>query len=992
MGLAGATRLLQAAACGAPMFARPLLVIAILLLMPVGAALTGLSLPEVAPATSSTEPAQDSPGHAPLDAVAITPQGEPTHGQMPEPEPADAVMQALDFVDAEMGLVPEVHQNIRLMLQPNGTLNETGDETHTHAGVGGEGLDAVWNTAFYGTPRKIIMADIDGDGRQEQVVATEIGVTVIDADGKLLWARHIGSPVTGLAVEDFGENGKLEVGLSTSWGSQNPRIEVIDAATGHIDWVYLSQYSVLGMRFTDGDIVAADVAGNHFRLDGGNGELLRSTNVEFLPDVGAVVASHWNLGHYLFEAGDVNGDGVTDTMSAGLYYARASVPFALYSINYYTIIHAVDGASGDILWIHAVMSEPNHDGFTFTLVTALSDIDYNGDGLAEVAYGGYAMRFMFQLSLAGIWYETFLRVSHSETPAVSLPVSSKELLLPLLPLEMYLDVDGVDIDADAGDEVIAIRTLALDALPDTGRYNYERYKAAANADGNPTMVALSDVTIHTDSNLAMWRGDGDVAHLLGYTDDAGINRVDSIDFAGQVVASLDLGNRRATAATLSAQGLAVGTVGTMETYAGNTQLTAFAMRGSPIEFDAADYDGDSYPDALVRSTDGNVYVIDGLTGVIVDALFGDLDVINIEINDGQWRITIVEDFQRAMMVWDPEKASSTWSVEYDYYSGGAGLWYDADGDGVQDMVQAWDYRDHTITVVDGSTGDDLFTETFELPFSFFRPDVGFAMRGLGVDTLVLVDESYGMVAVTGDKVSWSKDFDYFVWDFCGVTADLDGDGADELLTLRDERDIIAEIFDAAGNPKPWAGLPDINWLYECQMERVAAVGGDDVLVGLSYTNSDYDAESGVGRYTGGGWAWKAFGSDDFVAGGLVVLGVDPRGDGTFYYGQEDHVVVARWSDGKELGQFTLNGPRVRMGVVVDLDGSAPSEVVALAADGLVWAMATDAAAVRGALEAEAVAQGKLDAGETIDSVAGKKSPGLSLVVLLGAVLVLARRR
>jgi outer membrane protein assembly factor BamB len=959
-----------------------------------------------------------------------------------------ALRQALDVLDearvpTQEADAPPGVAGLRLLLsdldrqepsnQSNATNNETGTQSHHHANVGDEGLGSVWVAAFHGVPSRVALGDIDADGVPDVVSGSEIALTAISgADGSLLWARHIGSPVTGLLLLDVNGDSRLDVAFSTGWGGQTPRVGALRGATGDVLWEFVGRMSsFLGLRATgsgpNADILTVATNGTHYRLAAADGRVVWKTPVDLLPTTGALVAGYYNFGQYLYEAVDLTGDGVADPVSASLQYYYGG--FLVGVFQQFTIVHALDGATGQRLWIHPVGGDPST--FGFHMLYDLEGLDARGDRSLDLAFAGMSIRYYSVPFAATVpTAEAFVRVLDGSSNTVGVPLGDVSSVGPGFTLERYLELERTDMDGDHRDELYVLSSVVLDQVLNGFSFTLKRYALPPSATSHPTMLLLSDTGVGLKGALSTRlssidpEGDGKRdALLLQRTKEAStIQRVTDISVAtttivpGETVRAVGvMGDRAGVATNLAVEVRSFPDLGQVR--------SRFDQRGTPRGLLTHDHDGDSYPDLFVKSTDGNVHVVDGLTGRMLetldwtdttDAFSGVRDLRIVRFEGDAVDDYIIVRSNGSAEAWDGASHQARWKARA--LSDGSGVvWFDANGDAFPDLLSSYNYVDRTLTATNGRTGQTLWTADMpesDSPLFFLDRYVPARLSTPNTEDIVVFDNGNLLFAIGGSsgKLLWNEKLETYYTGVCFGAVDHEGDGTDLFYFAGRDKRMTLRSYGRDGRIEEVPVLEEKATGVICRLDAAPRGDkpGEDLLASFAYalpmTSSPTAFMSGFGRYAGHSWVWQDIqASPPEEYGALRLLGIDASGPdgGRFYYGWQDHVFARRWTDAGFLGEFTINGPFVVDGTVLDLDRSTPAEAITVTSDGLLWALADDPQKVLSALDDEAVRLGKEPpSGASADEVREKSKPHrwipgpepwLVLAALAGALVALRRR-
>ncbi|MEK6976125.1 MAG: PQQ-binding-like beta-propeller repeat protein [Candidatus Thermoplasmatota archaeon] len=926
---------------------------------------------------------------------------------------------------------PEGLRALDALVQMQNGTNSTqlpgmnGTRSHHHGDLGDQGLAPVWAAVFHGVPRISDAGDLDGDGVIDAVVGSDLSVSAFSgATGDLLWADHIGSAIVALRV--LPQDGRVL--YATSWEAQTPRVVMLQAETGQLVWQHIGEVAYLTatpQRDAAGsDVLAVDAMGRHSLLAFADGSELRSTATDLLPNTGAIVAGAYNFGHYLATAGDLTGDGVTDTVSVALNLVFV-FGVQVYVFDVYATVHAVDGATGEVLWRHFYGVEPL-PGFRLSAIVAIGLVDAQGDGSLDVSYSGFTYDFVQNVPVPLV--ETHLRVLQGSATAVAPIIATRSFVTPLLQLELITDLDRTDVQGDGPEELAVMRYSLVAGLLSGTSSTYERYTLPTGAQGSQTMLVLSDVAFSIGESIKGFDADGDGRRehaLMGTTGHWALVAPDGTLTAD--VEPLDV-----TVLTMVPMGDRIGlaTLGEFQLHSTATPVdvaTRYFLRGSPLEFQVADRDGDGTDDLYVLSTDHNLHVLDGLTGLVqatveLGSLTRSLRVADVTGDQRpdvlvQRRTEVDGSLTYALQALDALDGNVVYTTATvgTSLAGGKPGWLDGNGDGVPDLVPSWILTSSSsgsglagkLTAVSGRDGTTLWEgeQSIEDVYPYWDRMVAANLDGGPGEDLVLVDWSNGALALDGatGKRLWWIGWDDYYYNGCVGRVDADGDGTDSvLLVTTDYQDPVVQLI-TAGKSANVKMIDDARYIYACKIVPVSdAEGRDDVLFSASYSDEDYDVQGGIQRLSfASGNAeivWSEMSQrSDIEADALFALGADggaPDG-GRVYSAWQDHVFVTRWTNGSLVGEFAINGPFVEAGLAMDLDGRTPAEAVVLGGDGLLWALSENAGVVRDRLAEEAAEQGKADAFGP-DVSRGKKSngiPALGLPMLAaGAAMAVALRR
>lgn len=918
----------------------------------------------------------------------------------------------------------------------NGTLS------HHHGNVGDLGLSPVWASIFYGVPLVSTSGDLDADGVVDVVIGTDLAIAVVSgATGGQMWARHIGSAVTAVFVFDAGGMAGLEVGYSTLWEAQTPRVGVLAGRTGAIQWEHIGETPFLTAAAASAaegsDVVAIDVDGIHTRLSAATGEPVWTFDTDLLQDPGAgttPVPVHSNLGTYLATTADLDGDGTTDTISVGAYQ---------YALNWYSVIHAVDGATGQRMWLTNVGGDPHV--IAQGIVYDIDALDTQGDGSFDIAYSFLVLRYDAVGTVLFYWEQGW-RVSKGDSDTVGVPIASHTVVTPVVPVEVFTDLEHTDVDGDGRHELATLHELVTNSVLGEDLLRYERYSLPPfGSTADPTLILVSDVSIaagNTARIVAFDRdGDGGRDHSIArFVDDTGTWTVVAAE--GQLDGPHDTGRDFVRVAQRSGDRIAVGLGGVLQWRPADDLAVvteAMALHGAPRIVRFADADLDGTADAFVLASDGAVHVVDGLTGLVNASIAVGSDVRDIAITaiGGSSRPDVLlvrsdaEGFGADTLEgWDGESGTRLYSrgptaVFQDPAVSGAPVWFDGDGDGDLDFLHEWDLTDDSLVAAEGSIGRDLWRASPALAEGtnvtrWLHGSVGRFGGVVGEDLLLaagqgllIVDGGNGRtlgwhpVASNGSNALGRGPIT------CMGGADADADGVQSVYAIHSGSvgDLARRLDNGTWTVLDW--VPDQSDVVRCVLQAVkVGAGREHLLVSMVWTGRGDDAgEAGsrVGRYDPAtdAWVWEIVRNQPLVeVQAYFSLGADvgADGEGRVFFAWQDHVYALEWSNGTAIGEFAVNGPFVLAGGPLDLDGQRPAEAIVLAADGLLWALAEDRDAVAARLADKADDQGKASnygVGEAFEAPPLEKeskkngippAPFPWLAIALAAAVWTARRR
>ncbi|MGB1697386.1 MAG: PQQ-binding-like beta-propeller repeat protein [Thermoplasmatota archaeon] len=838
--------------------------------------------------------------------------------------PQEQLAAFLDEIDADF----PSKSMLRLMAQPNGTngtvLNETGTHSHKHEGVGGDGIYSVWAATFYGETRIMAPADVDGDGLEDVLLGTNVGLTAVSSTGTILWHYPLGNEVRTLEY-DADSN---QILYATLWQAQLGEVGLLDAATGEPVVKITDTAHFVSAALHDDGFLVATVDGFVVKYDDFGDEIWRY-DTRLIPDTVAVVAFHVNLGTYHAEAADFDGDGIRDMAVATLNYRSAGLLAGTFEA--YTQIHAVNGATGNLLWITMENADPVI-GFSANVITDMTAVDTRGDGSMDLAYGSFTYRFYYvPFAVSQITYESSLRAIDGSSDRAPVLLGSRTLMTPVLPLEMYGDIEAVDANGDGQQEVAVLRFDLASALLNGEGPRMESYSFIPHAPGQAASMVLSDVVfLNGDApTLSTYEGNGIEVFLGSTVDTSGVAIPSTL--AGESVLQF---NAPPLLATLVNGEVVVATKGELVLPGAVTPL-----RGLPTSIVAGHFDGDVTPDFFVHSTDGHVYALDGLNGQVISSIrVGTGSIVAVEdVNfDGRDDLimTLEVGFDDQLRAQDAT-GKTLWSVEYNQFSIAFGNipMFDGNGDGVTDYLIAMNGFSDGTRAINGRDGSTLWSKEYRQESSlypFFRD--ASAIGSGAQDLLTLSYKGYARIDGKTGNLDWDiQDEDYIYTGCIGEIATGSGTAPYVLYDSFDGVQSKARI----GNTWKNVDLFDAAGLSSCQVTSM----GDETLVSARYYTEDFNSRAGFARVNSNGTVWNQWGG---VAeyNQLEVFGIDANAN-TVYMAWEDHVRAMDWSTGDVVADFTFNGPFVRSGDLTNLDGFGAMEVAALASNGILWILSED---------------------------------------------------
>ncbi|MEA3191282.1 MAG: PQQ-like domain [Thermoplasmata archaeon] len=769
--------------------------------------------------------------------------------------------------------------------------------------LGADGLQLAWLQAFLGVPTILRAVDLDGDGGTDLVAGTDTGLVAVD--GKtwtVRWARPIGSPVVGLEVDAAAKPARIAV--ATGYGGRPSEALVVAANDGALAWRTAIPGGATGLALAGSDLLVATTTGAT-RLAAADGAVAWDAAPALLPATGAIVAALLNGGFYLSAFGDLTGDGVPDVAVArnAVAYATAVLTGA-YSER--LEVHAIDGATGAALWVHAMGGEGGTTAYT--LATDLDLLDTRGDGTLDAAVAGVTIRYTSAVLASASSYEPFVRVLDGTGSAgLAVPLGSRGTLTPALPIELFTHLDHADAGAGAGDEVAVVRFSLADSLLGSP-FNLERY--AMPDEGSGAMVLVSDVAIPV----------GVVYDLVAPAGGAGARDLMAVglDAVRVTAAGAEAGRREMDPSALTALDVGGATVlGTPEgllVTSGDLQATTAEVpfHGSIRQAVRAGQGAGGF--VAVAATDGALHVLDGVTG----ARLARHEVAGLGSIHASGNLLVLQHTNETTWLegWFLPSGDVAWRTELEHPR--TLVWFDGDGDGVDDVLAEYDSPAQTLRAVNGATGKTLWTSKLDT-LSLTGSRV-FAIPRMGVDDLGIEDfgDRHQLDGATG-KLLWS-DTDGFSSTCVGVAEAPDG-----LLAAaeRDGDELVVRVYDRAGDAatiKP--GLTANNCVLTPApggFLLAAAVWEDDAIHGH------------LSRHSGATNAWTL----RFDGATVAVLLQDEASD-RLYLQVGDQFLVRSLATGAALGGIGLGMP-ARQAVAHDLDGNGTMDLLLRTPDGLLRA-------------------------------------------------------
>ncbi len=887
-----------------------------------------------------------------------------------------------------------------------------------------------WVTAFLGSPRILRMADLDGDGGRDVVAGTDLGVVAVDGNtAQVRWFRPIGNGVRGLEIGQYDGGKGQDVAYATGWGARDPLAAVVSGVTGSVLWQVDLPSPALTIALVPGDkpdMLVATMAGTHVRLAGADGATVWSTDSNLLPSTGAVVAGYFNLGHYLASAGDVNGDGTPDLVSAALVYYYASAPLAVWSFNEFTMLSAVDGATGNMLWHHPIGAEPTAD-FSFTVLSDLDALDTKGDGSLDIAYTGATMRF----DAAIVSYRPFLRVVDGASAVVGTLLGTRETASSQVRLELFVALDHTDVNGDGRDEAVVLRESIVQSLTVGGSLFLERFAFASDPTTAGLMLVLSDISL--PFSYGAWLaptsaapGARDVAVLMPWADGS----VERIDAAGKSVGVREFASQGAMS-ILDMEGVTVvGTEAGLEfsdhTFAKIGAQTLFF--GRPLQIEVVPASG--APVIAVRSSDHAIHVLDPVTGQrMLRTVVPGLNSLHADTHADTGLLFVGSyvqgdfDSSRLMEAWHMPEATVVWSQKYGGYSYGVpgGVhWFDGNGDGIDDALVQAGYAGsgkYSIKAVSGSDGSTLFDAALPAgAFSYyFYQAATVRFGGHAGDDFVLADWRYtwAFEGSTGKNL-WKLELDYEP--DCMTAADFDADGAEALHYMRYDwrsRDVVIGQVGLDGKAQETALPGDDNFWINCWYAQGPS---KTVLVAFASYYGGGKSLAGAIAFDASGIRWSTLvdvREEDATAFTPLAVDATAYGGGRVYGGFGAALRVANLDDGATVTDVSLD-VRPSSIKVLDLDHVGDLDFILSTPDGLLRGMGADLKLVvpgegpgdgtdpgaridDGVLPGDAVEGGEPGDGGAArpieaDGDGGKTSPDLPTTIVVAALLGLVIRK
>jgi hypothetical protein len=890
------------------------------------------------------------------------------------------------------------------------------EDTGASGAAGGKGLGAAWRTAFLGTPSILRAADLDGDGGQDVVAGTDVGIVAVDGTTwTVRWFKPMPVPVTDVRIVDLDADKAQDVVFGTRAGAIEATVAALAGRDGEALWTAKPGSTVLALATDGTSTLVATAGGRHMRL-AQDGKPQWDTGLDLLPDTSAIVAGHYSLGHYLAASGDLTGDGAPDLVSAEFLYTYVSA-VAVGVSDRWTLLSATDGSSGSLLWRHVVAADPSD--YSIHALTDLDTLDVRGDGSADVTYTGLSFRYYYvPFAASAVTYEPFLRAVDGSGDTIAVVAGARQTMTPALPVEGFLQLDHTDIGADGREDAVVTRSFIL------GGTNLERYTFPVDSQSAGTRAVVSDVALPFPSwtRLASPSPTGaprDMAALVADMDGT--------------AARVGPDGAEAGKATVQAQGvvamLDVGTATVVGTQAGldvrghdlKARTAHVPFFGRPIGLAATGAGNATL--LLAWATDHALHVIDPLDGTRlqrlevpglydahVDADAGTVVSVAAQATSSKRRLQ-----SHALPSLDPQ-----WKAEA-RVSGVPGgiLWFDGDGDGRDDALVVAGYdegSDRVLRALRGADGKVLFDA--ELPDDLSSwPDQLAAVPAGGHDDLLVVDyDSVWMFAGGSGKKLWDTDLPDGVYFPSCAAGYRDSAGAGRAIVVFDRYEdggYRIEAFDVAGGKANPVTLLEDASLWGCSFR--ASADGKALVMDIT-TSKDGDQERGIARVQDGRLAWMRMAKvDETSAPYPQAVAVDAEG-GRVYARVGTVLRAHALADGQPGTEAALPSA-ASLVALLDIDHRGTLDLAVVTQDGMVRGMGEDLVIVPRAAKPTGV-EGSIslpgdapegvvdfgalggpdpdaDAPEAAARQAAKGTPGLPAALALGAVGTLAlglRRR
>lgn len=486
------------------------------------------------------------------------------------------------------------------------------------------GYDQVWRSPLYGgTMVRILLADMNGDGKDDVVVAMADGTVHIYNGPTLQEIRtlHIINSLSDMAVADLDGDGAKEIVASDGNG-----VYVYNSQTGAVKWVAASGG---GTSIVVGNVDADPAPEVVTTTYGGKGYVLNG-------QTGAVKWSYANSFGSKVRLADLDGDGMQEIVGASAWYK--------------------------ITIFDADLQSPTWEVATTLDIGAVTVADTDGDGVPEIVYGD------------GQWGKIHVvdARTHAERWAIANPEhgvsgiavgdvdldGNKELLWgaggtssgpdflyvadPLAGIIKWqsLDIYGMstvaagDVDDDGTDEIVMVTassnsgtgggiihvfnatTHALKYQKDLGQLDWMGYNRAVrigdvDGDGHTEFVISASSTY--DGFVSIY--DGATGTLKrkssGYSGNFfSALAIGDVDNDGKVEIVAGMGREHTGAAGVY---LVVFDPDTMQEKWRSVDLGVYW--GSVYDIRIADLDKDGHPDIILTMSNNSLIVYDGVTHV-----------------------------------------------------------------------------------------------------------------------------------------------------------------------------------------------------------------------------------------------------------------------------------------------------------------------------------------------------------------------------------------
>jgi|GEM_PF-1601299 len=483
----------------------------------------------------------------------------------------------------------------------------------------GGGYDQVWRSPLYGSPIvRILLADMNGDGKDDVVVALQDG-TVRIYDGPTLQEiriLHIINWLSDMAVADLDGDGAREIVASNGAG-----VYVYDGRTGAAKW---SVASGGGTSIAVGNVDADPAPEIVTTTYGGKGYVLSG-------QTGAVKWSCANGFGSKVRLADLDGDGMQEIIGASPWYK--------------------------ITIFDADLQSPTWEIATSLDIGAIMVVDTDGDGIPEIVYGD------------GQWGKVHAvdARTHTERWAVNnsgygvsgIAVGDvdqdgkKELLWgagndflyiadPLTNTIKWqnLDISGLnalavgDVDDDGTDEVVMVSASSYSSISGgiikvfnavTHSLKYQQDLGMNDWMGTHRAVRIGDVDGDGHTELIVSTSDLYDGSVNVYDGATGTLKRKSAGYSGNFFSAVAIGDVDNDGKVEIVAGM-----GREHTGAAGVYLVVFdpatmqekwrsvdlgAYWGSVYDIRIADLDKDGHPDIVLTMADNSLIVYDGVTHV-----------------------------------------------------------------------------------------------------------------------------------------------------------------------------------------------------------------------------------------------------------------------------------------------------------------------------------------------------------------------------------------